>query len=82
MSLSIPSTSDTLPTAQAETAPAPPEAPTHRRRRNFQIPFVVLADEPLLTDALAARLASSLLNHVLFLKSQIPLCVPSPRRPP
>lgn len=79
MSPTTPSTSDSLPTPQAEIAPAPDP----RRRRNFQIPFVVLPDEPVLTDALAARLAASLLNHVLFLKSQIPLCVPAvPPRPP
>lgn len=39
-----------------------------------QLPVVVL-DVDCITDTLAARLAISLLGHVLFLKNQIPLSV-------
>jgi hypothetical protein len=36
---------------------------------------VVALDVDVVTDAIAARLATSLLGHVLFLKNQIPLFV-------
>ncbi|KAK1231064.1 hypothetical protein PQX77_005823 [Marasmius sp. AFHP31] len=39
-----------------------------------RIPTVRL-DVPIVTDSIAARLATTLLNHVLFLKSQVPLPV-------
>jgi len=38
------------------------------------IPIVAL-DIDILTDTIAAQLATSLLSHVLFLKNQIPLLV-------
>lgn len=41
-----------------------------------RLPVVVL-DVDVLTDTIAARLATSLLGHVLFLKNQIPLSVSS-----
>lgn len=40
-----------------------------------RIPTVVL-DVDEIADDMAARMATSLLGHVLFLKGQIPLCVP------
>lgn len=39
-----------------------------------QLPIVVL-EVDYITDTVAARLATSLLGHVLFLKNQIPLSV-------
>lgn len=39
-----------------------------------QLPIVVL-EVDCITDTVAARLATSLLGHVLFLKNQIPLSV-------
>lgn len=45
-----------------------PPAPASRG----SIPLVKL-DVDLVTDAMAARLATSLLGHVLFLKNQVPL---------
>ena len=38
---------------------------------------VVRLDVDAVSDALAAGLAVALVGHVLFLKSQVPLCVPS-----
>lgn len=39
------------------------------------IPLVRLTDADVISDEVAARLATSLLGHVLFLKGQIPLYV-------
>jgi hypothetical protein len=49
------------------------------RKRALKIPFVRL-DTPTIQDDMAASLAVALLGHVLFLKSQVPLCVAFPTR--
>ncbi|KAH9916820.1 uncharacterized protein B0H18DRAFT_1037342 [Fomitopsis serialis] len=43
---------------------------------HLKIPYVLL-DASVVTHTMAARLAMSLLGHILFLKSQIPLCAHS-----
>ena len=47
------------------------------RKRALKVPFVKL-DTPTIQEDMAASLAVALLGHVLFLKSQVPLCVASP----
>ena len=44
------------------------------RNRALKVPFVKL-DAPTIQEDMAASLAVALLGHVLFLKSQAPLCV-------
>ncbi|KAL0569015.1 hypothetical protein V5O48_012950 [Marasmius crinis-equi] len=48
--------------------------PVEDESRKPRIPTVRL-DVPIITDSIAARLATTLLNHVLFLKNQVPLPV-------
>lgn len=84
---SNPTTSSPIPTTSSATMTevnegtvhaadrAPTTQATSRPRRNFQIPAVALGQEHFLSRSLAANLASCLLKHILFLKSQIPLCV-------
>ncbi len=43
------------------------------RKRALKIPSLKL-DIPTIQDDMAASLAVALLGHVLFLKSQVPLC--------
>jgi hypothetical protein len=43
------------------------------RKRTLKIPFVKL-ETPAIKEDMAASLAIALLGHVLFLKSQVPLC--------
>ena len=45
-----------------------------QRERVLRIPFMKL-EVPAIQDDMAASLAVTLLGHVLFLKSQVPLCV-------
>jgi hypothetical protein len=46
------------------------------RNRALKVPFVKL-DTPTIQEDMAASLAVALLGHVLFLKSQVPLCAAS-----
>jgi hypothetical protein len=46
------------------------------RKRALKVPFVKL-DTPTIQEDMAASLAVALLGHVLFLKSQVPLCAAS-----
>lgn len=46
------------------------------RKRALKVPFVKL-DAPMIQEDMAASLAVALLGHVLFLKSQVPLCAAS-----
>ena len=46
------------------------------RKRALKVPFVKL-DSPTIQEDMAASLAVALLGHVLFLKSQVPLCAAS-----
>ena len=46
------------------------------RKRALKAPFVKL-DTPTIQEDMAASLAVALLGHVLFLKSQVPLCAAS-----
>ena len=50
------------------------QEPTTRLQKRLRIPSVYLDTESI-SCAMAARLASSLIGHVLFQKGQIPLCV-------
>ena len=45
-----------------------------KRERSLKVPSVKL-DVPAIQEDMAASLAVALLGHVLFLKSQVPLCV-------
>ena len=45
-----------------------------QRERVLRMPFMKL-EVPAIQDDMAASLAVALLGHVLFLKSQVPLCV-------
>jgi hypothetical protein len=45
-------------------------------KRALKVPFVKL-DTPTIQEDMAASLAAALLGHVLFLKSQVPLCAAS-----
>ena len=46
------------------------------RKRALKAPFVKL-DTPTIQEDMAASLALAVLGHVLFLKSQVPLCAAS-----
>ena len=52
-----------------------PDMPSTRKRA-LKVPFVKL-DTPTIQEDMAASLAAALLGHVLFLKSQVPLCAAS-----
>ena|ERR1700761_819253 len=63
----------------------PPISPQHdtvtqrvdessQRERLLRVPFMKL-ELPAIQEEMAASLAVALLGHVLFLKSQVPLCV-------
>jgi hypothetical protein len=65
--------------------PSPPTSPEQdavsqrsdiplKQEHALKIPFIKL-DVPAIQDDMAASLAVALLGHVLFLKSQVPLCV-------
>jgi hypothetical protein len=56
--------------ALSQSQTSPPVVPS----TTSKLPVVTL-DVDVLTDSIAARLATSLLGHVLFLKNQIPLFV-------
>ena len=72
------SSNGTCPSAATATSPEQ-DAVTQRldvplvRKRTLKIPSVKL-ETPAIQDEMAASLAVALLGHVLFLKSQVPLC--------
>ena len=65
-------TSPTSPKQNAVTKRSDPPL----KKRALKIPFVKL-DTPTIQEDMAASLAVALLGHVLFLKSQVPLCAAS-----
>jgi len=68
--------SATIPTSPKQDADTKRLNMPPARKRVLKVPFVKL-DTPTIQDDMAASLAVALLGHVLFLKSQVPLCVAS-----
>ncbi|KAJ8082925.1 hypothetical protein PM082_008782 [Marasmius tenuissimus] len=70
----LPTKSNGLVPQQNSRSAIPLQAEGEEDSPKPRIPTVRL-DAPIVTDSIAARLATTLLNHVLFLKSQVPLPV-------
>ena len=68
--------SATIPTSTKQDAVTKRSDMPPARKRVLKVPFVKL-DTPTIQDDMAASLAVALLGHVLFLKSQVPLCAAS-----
>jgi hypothetical protein len=68
--------SATIPTSPKQDAVTKRSDIPSARKRVLKVPFVKL-DTPTIQDDMAASLAVALLGHVLFLKSQVPLCAAS-----
>ena len=67
--------SATMPTSPKHAVSQRSDMPSVRKRA-LKVPFVKL-DTPTIQEDMAASLAVALLGHVLFLKSQVPLCAAS-----
>jgi hypothetical protein len=67
----------TSPDAHTSSRTGIPEYPPNRSSDNAPVPDckhpIVRLNLDVITDEVAARLATSFLGHVLFLKSQVPL---------
>ena len=71
----VPASSAELPAATTTATDVSPEntkEKTVEKKQDFTVPHIQL-DTDQISNPMAARLASSLLGHVLFLKGQIPL---------
>lgn len=61
-----------LPSLPVKECSKPNKEATEKPKKNFNIPSVDLQYDSIST-MMAARLATSLISHVLFLKNQVPL---------